>query len=539
MSDSRNSAEIDQQTPGVGQGSRLYKACAACRSRKLRCIIENREACKSCVQCLKDGRECVFQPKKRAYDTGTRTRKALEKRARLLPPEAPASPENSVRDELNVRTSADALLFLSGASPHHNHNISNAAGVSDHDIFNSPSTRVSDRISATSNGHNSNVATSTREHELRSPPSPCENPNILDSISTFGCRLFSEQIFLVATITYLNMSSVVTRELAIFTMPAGSGRGVKWRGPTIKIREEDHRAGSCLIMSQSLGRRLSRPGLMTFEDVDLGQISQAFRERNERLSMASRDTGSHLNLSLGVSDSSHEAFVQLMKLLSHAQDVLHAPTRDGIIESKVEASRGHTRLLTLLQHFDMLNNNWKSQYMEMIQSNSGGMSHLSRLILQLDFEYLRLYEFSIALGAYSKSSSGQKDFAVASGQNLADSIENDWRFPSSSFAYYIEQSIDAAEGLLRLMLHIHSPQISVNLRYASSRYYMKIVFSSVFLIQALRTGIPSPDYRNIIITTLKDAITTLKSCSIDAAHPALRYSTLLRGLMRDIEQPQP
>jgi len=36
-------------------------------------------------------------------------------------------------------------------------------------------------------------------------------------------------------------------------------------------------------MSQSLARRLGRAPLMAFEDVDLDQTSNAFRERHEQL----------------------------------------------------------------------------------------------------------------------------------------------------------------------------------------------------------------------------------------------------------------
>lgn len=42
-------------------------------------------------------------------------------------------------------------------------------------------------------------------------------------------------------------------------------------------------------------------------------------------------------------------------------------------------------------------------------------------------------------------------------------------------------------------------------------------------------------YQTVLIATLKDTVAVLERCSIDAAHPALRYSILLRGLMKDLK----
>ncbi|KAF4995989.1 hypothetical protein FDECE_12616 [Fusarium decemcellulare] len=274
---------------------------------------------------------------------------------------------------------------------------------------------------------------------------------------------------------------------------------------------------SCLIMSHSLARRLSRPALMSFSEVDLSEIAQAFHKRNERLRRSAGQSGTLPSFSLGNSDGFHEAFVELMQLLSHTQQVLHPPTRDGIFQSDVETQGLNPRLVTLLSHFDMMNRNWKAQYGELWASNGAGMT----------------------LGTYLKITDRQKDVAIISGRSPADTPDNDWEFSSTSLAFYIEQAIDAAEGLLRLMIGVHSPLGNNTLRYASSRHYMKIVFASVFLIQAMRAGVPSESYRKKLITTLKDTIVILKASSIDAAHPALHYSIILRGLMKDIEQPKP
>uniref|UniRef100_A0A8H7TN44 Uncharacterized protein n=1 Tax=Bionectria ochroleuca TaxID=29856 RepID=A0A8H7TN44_BIOOC len=68
---------------------------------------------------------------------------------------------------------------------------------------------------------------------------------------------------------------------------------------------------------------------------------------------------------------------------------------------------------------------------------------------------------------------------------------------------------------------------------------MKIVFAAVFIMQVLRSEIPDRDYQNQLKSTLRETISTLGTCSIDSAHPAFRYSILLRCLMSDIEKKAP
>ncbi|KAH8651463.1 hypothetical protein BGZ61DRAFT_500954 [Ilyonectria robusta] len=669
--DRRSSAgePSDPKIPDLGLGVRAYKACAACRSRKVRCIVEDRAAGASCVQCLKDSRDCVFGAKKRSYDTSARTRKAQEKRARLQVPETAPTAENLAHEHFNVRSSADALLFLSDAAARHGDDAEPPRGHGE------PAQQHSVASVASDNRHESGIPVLVdmeQEQTMLEPPvSPCENPDIQDKIATFRCHLFWENI--VTPNEALAYICFFFRDLypffpfipdAYYTCLTGSNpdlqvmrslfeeddillgclitvssryyhlpkhtvggyerscevhntswlwtkrqvarvvfEGVRPKSPLSVVEtllmlaewlpkpihafvENNNTQGSrcasygqragelilqpafrtdqvswsyvgnaflllrslppsrricpilktscryltilfgCLIMSQSLARRLGRPALMSFDDVDLTQVSQAFHDRNIRLHGPQNGHEAIPNLSLGVSDQFHSAFVGLMKLLAHTQDVLHPPTGDGIVEPKAEALQTSQRLLALLQHFDMMNQNWKTQYASLWDSSAPGMSEFSRAMLKIDFEYLRLYEFSMSLGTYLKLAEGGKDTTSLSGRSSIEQQDNDWEFPPTSLAYYIEQAIDAAGLLLRLMLHFHSPMGKNTLRYASSRHYMKIV---------LRSGIPSISYQTALIATLRDTVAVLERCSIDAAHPALRYAILLRGLMMDLE----
>jgi hypothetical protein len=99
---------------------------------------------------------------------------------------------------------------------------------------------------------------------------------------------------------------------------------------------------------------------MVFEDVDLVQISDAFEERHQRLATS---TAAGPDFSLGSSNQFHNAFVELMKLLSHAQDVLHPPVSDAIVQTKNEAARSSSWLLALFQHFETMNQDWKTKHM--------------------------------------------------------------------------------------------------------------------------------------------------------------------------------
>lgn len=106
-------------------------------------------------------------------------------------------------------------------------------------------------------------------------------------------------------------------------------------------------------------------------------------------------------------------------------------------------------------------------------------------MLRVDIEYLRLYEFSASLDIYIKHVAAGEDISALTGRSFIIPSDNDWEFPPTSLAYYIEQAIDAADMLLRLMLSFQSPTTKKTLRYASSRYYMNIVFAAVFLIQVI------------------------------------------------------
>jgi hypothetical protein len=108
-------------------------------------------------------------------------------------------------------------------------------------------------------------------------------------------------------------------------------------------------------------------------------------------------------------------------------------------------------------------------------------------MLEVDYEYLRLYEFSASLGACLKQDRGvtnaSSKFGIGKNPGSGLSGRNDWEFPPTSPAYYLEQAINASERLLRLISTFRSLTKEGTLRYAGSRYYMKIVFAAVFLIQ--------------------------------------------------------
>ncbi|KAH7124324.1 hypothetical protein EDB81DRAFT_872469 [Dactylonectria macrodidyma] len=632
-------------------------ACVACRARKVRCIVENWAASAGCVQCQKDGQRCVFEAKRSTYDTRSRTRKAQEKRAKLAVSETSPTLESlESHERFSVRSSADALFFLSDAAARHGdaakspRNPTDSAGQ--HDTFCPPPSGSPSNINTS--GMPRSVGNVDSQDPLESPVSPWDNQDIQNKVSAFRCRLFMESIvmpqealayvffffsklypfFPFVPDTYYTcvtspdpdvreirslfeedfilLGCLITVSSRYYHLPAhvigGYERSCEvhnrcwhWtRCQVSKVLFEGSRPPSllslpkpihafidnsnirahvqggrptpsyqfvsevilqpafrtdqvswsytsnrylvtlfsCLIMSQSLARRLGRPALMDFDDVDLIQVSQAFYERNLRLLESGRSSMISPDLSLGVSDQFHNAFVDLMKLLARAQEVLHPPTGDGIVDPKAETPETSPRLLTLMQHFDILNQNWKTQYAGLFEASALGMSNFSKLTLRVDFEYLRLYEFSTTLGAYLKHG-GENTMEALSSRSFIGPHDNDWEFPPTSLAYYIEQAIDAAEALLRLILSFQSPTTGKTLRYASSRHYMKIVFAAVFLIQALRTGIRSRPYQELLTATLNDTAITLEGCSVDAAHPAFRYSILLRGLMNDLRRLKP
>ncbi|KAE8158560.1 hypothetical protein BDV40DRAFT_304047 [Aspergillus tamarii] len=648
MSSLPREGDADPKVPVPGVVRRSYKACTACQVRKIRCVVKNR-----------DGKCCFFDVKTRTYNTTSRRRKAQEKRARVAALEKPPSQESLEGNEkFSVRSSADALLFLSDAAVENGGTTEPPRSALD-SAGQHGSTRLPPSISSTDMDISETLHVSFHAKD----ESPWDNPEVQNRVSTFQCTLFRESIVLPhEALAYLFFFStddtpdlqgmrllfeqddlllgcIITVSSRYYHLPSPVIGGYErsneihnrcwlWvRGQLAKVLFEGSTPQSplsvievllmlaewlpkpihalvdynnvrfhgnsgrptsqfiskvilepafrtdqvswsyvgnaflllrslppnrricpimktsnryilalfsCLIMSQSLARRLGRQPLMRFEDVDLAQVSQAFDEHNQKLLVSKSVSERIPNLSLGFSDQFHLAFVGLMKLLVRAQEVLHPPIGYGTLEPKAESPDMVPHLLTLMQHFNDLNQSWKAQSADLFEADAPGMSSFSKLMLRVDIEYLRLYEFSASLGIYIKHVAAGEDISVLTGRSFIIPSDNNWEFPPTSLAYYIEQAIDAADTLLRLMLSFQSPTTKKTLRYASSRYYMKIVFAAVFLIQALRAGIPNIEYKEVLTETLESTIVTLETCSIDAAHPAFRYSILLQRLMNDL-----
>ncbi|KAH6869427.1 hypothetical protein B0T10DRAFT_533876 [Thelonectria olida] len=654
---------LSPEVTGPATHSRSYKACSACRSRKVRCVVEGRSAGADCRQCQKDRTQCTFETKKRSYDTSSRVRKSQQKRTRTVLPPPSASPDNPIepQEDFGVRSSADALLFLSDVAVRQQDTVS-PTGL-DHITRPDDSHPQAGYRTQSDSAICSAPGVQDAQSLLDSSASPWSSNHVQNQVSAFHCRLFWDNIVLphealayvffffeklypffpfVPDMYYLCatssepdlqvmrtlfeddeilLASIITVSSRYYHLPAHAIGGyerscdihsrcwdwtrthisrvvfegsrpkallsivesllmlAEWMPKPIHalVEQTDQRQHgsasqetqsrrfigehilqpafrtdhvswsyvgnaflllrslppdkrnchvlkttnrylvilfSCLIMSQSLARRLARPPLMSFDDVDMTEISHAFGERNQRLARGGMDPQVTRELSLGTSDKFHEAFVELMRLLARAQEVLHSPTADSIIEARRQTRIGSPQLIALLQHFDNLNQSWKTRYTELFDSNH-------------HFEYLRLYEFSPSLGACVRD--GRDGVANLSSRPPSTQQRADWEFSPESPAYYLEQAIEAAEALLRLLLNFHFPATQRTLRYASSRHYMKIV---------LRSGIPSSDYQTILVSTLKETVLTLESCSIDVAHPAFRYSILLRGLMAETQRRQ-
>jgi len=105
------------------------------------------------------------------------------------------------------------------------------------------------------------------------------------------------------------------------------------------------------------------------------------------------------------------------------------------------------------------------------------MPRFSKLMLEIDFQYLRLYEFSQVLGTLERNP------ILTAKLRLSLEVAPGITPPQGSSEYFLLQAVTAAEILLRLILTAQSPTTEIFLRFASSRHYMKIVFAAVFLIQ--------------------------------------------------------
>ncbi|GAA5882031.1 hypothetical protein JCM16303_005568 [Sporobolomyces ruberrimus] len=140
-------------------------------------------------------------------------------------------------------------------------------------------------------------------------------------------------------------------------------------------------------------------------------------------------------------------------------------------------------------------------------------------LLQIEFEYVRLYGNAIALRALQ--------------ERLRRAVKaNDLWFVSPSLlnlqeGQWVIDALNAAQSILNQTVSFLSPK--GYLRVAPSRIFQRILFAATFLFKALAVGVVEHG-QSKVLGLLDQAITALHESAVDRQHIARGFAALLRRL---------
>jgi hypothetical protein len=161
---------------------------------------------------------------------------------------------------------------------------------------------------------------------------------------------------------------------------------------------------------------------------------------------------------------------------------------------------------------------WKQAW-----SNLDTAPHL-RLILDLKYEYLRLYVHGFAFQA-AISRSPVTPPSHAGERSMS-------RFPHGLLATpdgrHIHLAINAAKSVLDMLGHRINP--TRYLRYLGPRYYLYAIHCAVFLFKAASYGAIGAEERGDCVKTIEKYIENLNTAAPCEQHIAYRHSALLTSL---------
>jgi len=165
--------------------------------------------------------------------------------------------------------------------------------------------------------------------------------------------------------------------------------------------------------------------------------------------------------------------VGLTKLMKYASEVLFASkrtTRDLLRTGNY---------LSLLSHFEPSLKAWRQNFDMFLRflpllysANCTAQTDQSRLMLLVEYQYIRLYINSLALQAVAERQSSQ--VVSLDGQAVRISEEE---------SVYIEHVVDASKSILNYMIYEFAPR--GYLRLSPVKVFLRIISAAVFLVKVL------------------------------------------------------
>jgi hypothetical protein len=198
-----------------------------------------------------------------------------------------------------------------------------------------------------------------------------------------------------------------------------------------------------------------------------------------------------------------KANLELINIFSNIKDVLYGHGMKLILSSGI--------YVKYIDDFRTAIRSWHSVYMHGLTGNS--CPPYLRVTLLILYDYIRLYCNAFALQA-SLPKLGSKGIYSSVGQ-----------MPDARFIY---EAVDAAKSLLTTVNNFVDPENC--LRYLPLRFYLYIIYSTVFLYKA--TSTMSREEKDAVTHMIGETVICLRKSSTTSSHIGTRYAKLVSLLWR-------
>ncbi|GAA5974589.1 hypothetical protein JCM5350_001207 [Sporobolomyces pararoseus] len=193
----------------------------------------------------------------------------------------------------------------------------------------------------------------------------------------------------------------------------------------------------------------------------------------------------------------------------------------GTIQERLYPNKEITRSMLRTGHWESFirSLDHELQMMMLKAKNMLQQQNVEATLLQIEFEYVRLYGNAIALRALQ--------------ERMRRAVKaNDLWFVSPSLlnlqeGQWVIDALNAAQSILNQTVSFLSPK--GYLRVAPSRIFQRILFAATFLFKALAVGVVEHG-QSKVIGLLDQAITALHESAVDRQHIARGFAALLRRL---------
>ena len=216
--------------------------------------------------------------------------------------------------------------------------------------------------------------------------------------------------------------------------------------------------------------------------------------------------------------------------------------REG--NQRIYANKAFTRDLIksgdykgVLQSFQDPLRTWREDF------DKCGMPKYMRHILEIEFEYCRVYINALALQAVAERCTNQKLFQssnrTADSAGTADGVRNEVAIAPQTLAkllggdrIYMHEVGDAARNLLKVVVNGLYP--GEYLRHAPVRTYFRIISASIVLLKSFSLGATESDVSDSL-TLMDKTVEALRGCIVDDVHVASRFADLLDTLTQNLK----